>query len=264
MTVRPPAVAGLFYPGEARALAVAVDGLLANAERHTERTPKAVIVPHAGYMYSGPIAASAYATLAPRAAEITRVILLGPAHRSPLDGIALPTVDAFRTPLGDIPIDNDGRDAVRELPGVVLDDRPHESEHSLEVQLPFLQRTLDHFTLVPMVVGHPPATLIANVVDRLWGGGETVFVVSSDLSHYEDHLSASRHDRVTAAAIIDGLGDAIGPYDACGAYPVRGLLAAARDHGLTPTMLDLRTSGDTAGPRDRVVGYGAFSFAAPV
>lgn len=260
MTVRAPAVAGLFYPADPRECAANVDAMLAQAQPQTNAsTAKAFVAPHAGFVYSGPVAATAYSALLPRHDEITRVVLLGPAHRVPLDGLALPSVDAFRTPLGDVPIDDEARTIAAELPGLAIDDRPHADEHSLEVHLPFLQRVLDAFTLVPFVVGHAAEADVARVIDALWGGDETVVIVSSDLSHYEDYVSAAHHDRTTADAVLAGSTDAIGPYDACGAFPLRGLLGAARHHDLRTTLLDLRSSGDTAGPRDRVVGYGAFA-----
>ncbi len=261
MTVRQPAVAGLFYPADPRECAATVDALISATPPPSAETTraKAFVVPHAGYIYSGPVAATAYAALLPRRDEITRVVLLGPAHRVRLDGLALPAVDAFRTPLGVVPIDDEARGVARMLPGVVIDDRPHAEEHSLEVQLPFLQRVLASFTLVPFVVGHADASDVARVVDALWGGPETVVLVSSDLSHYESYTSAARHDRATADSVLAGAADEIGPYDACGAYPLRGLLGAARHHALEATLLDLRSSGDTAGPRDQVVGYGAFA-----
>jgi hypothetical protein len=266
--VRFPAVAGLFYPGDRDELAATVDALLATAlairvpQATRAATPKAVVVPHAGYVYSGPIAATAYARLAPGAGDLGRVVLLGPAHRAALDGLALPTVDAFRTPLGDVPIDDDARHTAAALPGVVLDDGPHEREHSLEVQLPFLQRLLPDFALVPLVVGRAAPATVAAAIDTLWGGTETVVVVSTDLSHYEPYEAAARHDRATAAAIVARALDTIGPYDACGAFGLRGLLDVARRRDLVPEVLDLRSSGDTAGPPDRVVGYGAFALAA--
>ena len=182
-----------------------------------------------------------------------------PAHRVRLDGLALPRVDAFRTPLGDVQIDNAARAIASELPGVVVDDRPHAGEHSVEVHLPFLQRVLDEFTLVPFVVGRASAVDVARAIDALWGGDETVVIVSSDLSHYEDYASAARHDRATANAVLAGASDEIGPSDACGAAALRGLLGAARHHHIDVSLLDLRSSGDTAGTRDRVVGYGAFA-----
>jgi AmmeMemoRadiSam system protein B len=261
MSVRPPAVAGMFYPDDPVELAAMLDALLADAPPPLVSRPKALVVPHAGYVYSGPVAATGYATLLGRRDEVTRVVLLGPAHRVVLDGLALPSVDAFRTPFGDIKIDAATRDALRDLPGIVIDDRAHADEHSIEVQLPFLQRVLDDFTLVPIVVGRSTPGTVAAVIESAWGGPETVVLVSSDLSHYEDHESAARHDRTTARAIISQATDQIGPYDACGAYPLCGLLEVARTEHLVPALLDLRTSGDTAGPRDRVVGYGAFALA---
>lgn len=263
MTVRTSAVGGLFYPADAAELASVVDSLLDEARDvdSSGAAAKALIVPHAGYVYSGPVAATAYRALRARRHDITRVVLLGPAHRVALDGLAVPSVDAFRTPLGDVPIDVAARDEIATLPAVRVDDHPHADEHSLEVQLPFLQRVLGDFTIVPIVVGQATIDDTARVVDALWGGPETLLVVSSDLSHYENHTSATEHDRRTADAITAGTVDAIGPYDACGAYPLRGLLAVARRRGCLPSVLDLRTSGDTAGSRDRVVGYGAFSLA---
>jgi AmmeMemoRadiSam system protein B len=259
---REAAVAGTFYSADAAELAASIDEMLATAARaepSVDRPPKALVVPHAGHVYSGPVAALAYATLLPVRDQITRVVLLGPAHHAGFDGLALPRVDAFRTPLGDIPIDDAVRGLLAGLPGVVVDDRPHAPEHSLEVQLPFLQRLLPAFTLVPIVVGHAPAATVARVLDAAWGGPETLVLISSDLSHYETYESAAAHDAETARSIATCASDAIGPYDACGAYPLRGLLELARARDLAPTLLDLRSSGDTAGPRDRVVGYGAFA-----
>jgi MEMO1 family protein len=258
VNVRTPAVAGLFYPDDPSELATTVDALLAAAPRSSNPVPAAIVVPHAGYVFSGPIAATAFATLLPVCDRISRVALFGPAHRAPIEGLALPTVDAFRTPLGDVAIDVDGRRRALELPGVALDDSAHDGEHSLEVQLPFLQRLLGDFTLVPFAVGQCAPATVARVIDALWGGPETIVVISSDLSHYEDYASAARHDRATAEAVLAQRADEIGPYDACGVYPLRGLLEVSRARELTPLLLDLRSSGDTAGPHDRVVGYGAF------
>jgi AmmeMemoRadiSam system protein B len=261
MSVRNPAVAGMFYPDDPVELVALLDALLIDAPDPLVSRPKALVVPHAGYIYSGPVAATAYATLVGRRDEISRIVLLGPAHRVVLDGLALPSVDVFRTPLGDVKIDTATRDALRDLPGVVIDDRPHAEEHSIEVQLPFLQRVLNDFTLVPIVVGRSTPGTVAAAIEAAWGGAETVVLVSSDLSHYESHESAARHDRRTARAIISRASDQIGPYDACGAYPLCGLLEVARTEHLVPALLDLRSSGDTAGSRDRVVGYGAFALA---
>jgi AmmeMemoRadiSam system protein B len=260
MKVRAPAVAGAFYPRGAAELAATVDALLAAAPPPAV-VPAAVVAPHAGYPYSGPVAATAYAALAARAAGIERVVLLGPAHQVPFAGLALPTVDAFRTPLGDVPVDRAARDRLAALPGVVIDDRPHAGEHSLEVHLPFLQRVLGSFILVPIVVGRCDAPTVARAIETVWDDSATVVIVSSDLSHYEDHGAAARHDRTTADAIVRRDAGALGPYDACGVYPLRGLLEYATAHDLSVSCLDLRSSGDTAGPRDRVVGYGAFALA---
>ena len=259
MKVRPDAVAGSFYPGDPRGLTAIVDGFLATATPTAGVAPKAVVVPHAGYIYSGPVAATAYVRIRPRAADITRVVLLGPAHRVAFQGVALPSVDAFRTPLGNVPIDRQLRETLRALPSAVVDDAPHAQEHAIEVQLPFLQRLLTDFTVMPMVVGRAPDSDVAAIIDASWGGDETLVVVSSDLSHYESYERAAEHDRETAAAIVARDGRSIGTQDACGAAPLRGLLAANATRHLTVTALDLRSSGDTAGERDSVVGYGAFT-----
>jgi len=259
--IRPPAVAGAFYPDDPGELTAMIDTFLAQADADAP-APKALIAPHAGYVYSGPIAANAYAPLRKKAGEIKRVVLLGPSHRVPFRGIAAPTVDYFRTPLGDIPIDKAAIQAIVDLPQVSLRDDAHAWEHSLEVHLPFLQRVLgDTFTLVPLVVGDASYEAVEEVLNRLWDGDETLIVISSDLSHYHDYVTARRLDTATSAAI-----EALDPYaidheQACGRIPVGGLLLAARDHGLRARTLDLRNSGDTAGPRDQVVGYGAYAFA---
>jgi AmmeMemoRadiSam system protein B len=259
--VRPPAVAGTFYPADRAALAEAVRRSFAGAHSGDgdDAVPKAIIVPHAGYRYSGPIAASAYLRLAPARRRITRVVLLGPSHHVPVDGLAVTSADAFATPFGLIAIDDDARQAALGHPAVHVDDTPHALEHSLEVQLPFLQVVLDSFELLPLAVGHSPAADVAAVIDLLWGGPETVFVVSTDLSHYHRHAEAQAIDGRTATAINGLAPDAISDSDACGAYPLRGLLVTARAQHLTVGQLDLRTSGDTSGDRERVVGYGAFA-----
>jgi len=258
--VRPAAVAGVFYPDDPALLAEQVDTLVAAASRSAAPSPKALVLPHAGYLYSGPIAATGYATLRARSEPVTRVVLLGPAHRAPVRGLATSSADAWATPLGEVPIDDQARRAACALPGVTIDDAAHALEHSLEVHLPFLQRVLgDGFALVPFVVGRAEADTVAAVLDLLWGGDETIIIASSDLSHYLDHATASARDRRTASAIVECRVDDLAPDDACGAYPVRGLLIAAARHGLHPTLLDLRSSGDTAGSPDRVVGYGAFA-----
>ncbi|MCB1735660.1 MAG: AmmeMemoRadiSam system protein B [Gammaproteobacteria bacterium] len=259
-TFRPPAVAGMFYPDDPVELRTQIQAYLAAATPANVVVPKALIVPHAGYRYSGPVAASAYVRLAPIAARIERVILLGPAHRVALRGIAASSADLFRTPLGDVPLDRAAIDALIDLPQVGVVDQAHAQEHSLEVHLPFLQALLGVFKLVPLVVGEAAPAQVAEVIERLWGGPETLIVISSDLSHYHDYATAQRMDKATSEAILSGRIDDIGYHDACGRNPVNGLLAAVSAHGLTAEMVDLRNSGDTAGPRDKVVGYGAYVF----
>ena len=260
--VRPPAVAGAFYPGDPAELAAAVDRALP-AVPEGEPAPKALIVPHAGYVYSGAIAGAAYARVVPLRDVIRRVVLLGPAHRMPVNGLAVSSAGAFATPLGVVEVDDAARRLVLTLPQVRIDDAAHAREHSLEVHLPFLQRVLARFRILPLVVGHATPAVVSGVLDLVWGGPETLIVVSSDLSHYNDYDTATARDRRTAQAIVACAPERISPEDACGAYPVKGLLDAARRHGLTVRLLDLRNSGDTAGPRDEVVGYGAFALAAP-
>jgi AmmeMemoRadiSam system protein B len=251
-------VAGLFYPAEANILNRDVKHYLAEAQAFTYR-PKAIICPHAGYIYSAPIAASAYRLLEPLRGQISRVVLLGPVHRVWVNGLALPGVEAFETPLGTISLDREAMAAIADLPQVETLTAAHAQEHSLEVQLPFLQETLGTFRLVPLAVGGATAEEVAEVLERLWGGDETLIVVSSDLSHYLPYQAGSNVDKATARAILDMRTDLVGE-QACGAHPINGLLLAAKHHGLRPHLLDLRNSGDTAGDRDRVVGYGAFAF----
>jgi hypothetical protein len=259
--IRPAAFAGSFYPGAPAALEAAVRRYLAEAPASEagEPSPKALIAPHAGYVYSGPVAATAYARLAARRGEITRVVLLGPSHRVFVRGLAAPDVDAFETPLGAVPVDRASLARAQQLPQVQVLYRAHELEHSLEVQVPFLQVALGSFSIVPLVVGDASQDEVAEVLDLLWGGDETLVVVSSDLSHYESYESAQRQDAGTVRAIESLRPEAIGEDDACGRIPIRGLLVAARARGLRVRALDVRSSGDTAGPRDRVVGYAAFA-----
>jgi len=258
-SIRPPAVAGLFYPADADELRTLVDDLLQRAPDTGAAPPKAVIVPHAGYVYSGPIAASAYARLRPLRGRITRVVLLGPAHRVAFRGLAASAADAFRTPLGDIPLDTAAMAMLARLPQVQALDDAHALEHSLEVQLPFLQVVLGGFALIPLVVGTAGYAEVTEVLDLLWGGPETLIVISSDLSHYHDYATAQRLDRATSAAIEALAPERIDYDDACGRTPVGGLLQAARARGLHAQTVDLRNSGDTAGPRNQVVGYGAYA-----
>jgi hypothetical protein len=259
--IRSAAVAGAFYPGSARELSAMVRRLLDDAGTPgTGPAPKAIIAPHAGYIYSGAVAASVYARLKPLRGRIDRVVLLGPCHRVAVRGLALSGADAFATPLGDVPVDKDAGAAIADLPQVRTVDATHAQEHSLEVHLPFLQEVLGAFTLVPLVVGDASAEEVADVLERLWGGPETLIVISSDLSHYLDYDTASRLDRETCSAIEALDHTRIGYDQACGRIPVSGLLAVAKRRGLSVTTLDLRNSGDTAGGRDRVVGYGAWMF----
>ena len=257
--VRPAAVAGTFYPESAARLAAEVRGYLAAVPASAGIPPKAVIVPHAGYVYSGPVAAAAYERLAALRGRVTRVVLLGPTHRVAVRGLALPRARAFATPLGEVPVDAAAAAQVRALPQVVVSDAAHALEHSLEVQLPFLQSVLGAFSLVPFAVGDASPEEVAAVLDALWGGPETLIVVSSDLSHYHRYADAARIDRATADAVL-ALSPALDHEQACGATPVNGLLLCARRRGLTPHLLDLRNSGDTAGDRARVVGYASFAF----
>ncbi len=257
MTIRPAAVAGMFYPGDRRSLALDIRRMLEAASPPSLR-PKALIVPHAGYVYSGPVAASAYALLAPLSEVIRRVVLLGPVHRVWVDGLALPAVDAFETPLGVVPLDEAAMARLLTLPQVQVNEAAHAWEHSLEVHLPFLQTVLRDFRLVPLAVGGATPEQVAEALDTLWGGDETLIVVSSDLSHYLPYDEARQSDQATARAILALRTDLTGE-QACGAHPINGLLLAARRHGLTPHLLDLRSSGDTAGDKSRVVGYGAFA-----
>ena len=264
--LRPVAVAGTFYPGEASALAAEVAAYLAEVERRgrkpsAARPPKAIIAPHAGYIYSGPIAASVYASLAPLRGTVRRVVLAGPAHRVWVQGAAIPSTEGFASPLGPVKLDTEALSRLRELPFVEVSDRAHAHEHCLEVHLPFLQSVLGDFALVPIVVGDASTEQAAQLFDLLWSGDETLIVVSSDLSHYLPYDQACARDRETAGAILH-LESRLVPDEACGAIPINGLLRAARRRGLAPELVDLRNSGDTAGSRDRVVGYGSFAFRA--
>jgi AmmeMemoRadiSam system protein B len=260
--VRPPAVAGLFYPGDRAGLTRTLSELLSSVEPRPGKPPKALIAPHAGYVYSGPIAASAYALLEPLKNVVKRVVLLGPTHRVAVRGLALPAARQFATPLGTVDLDVDAYDLLRGLPQVGVSDEAHALEHSLEVHLPFLQTVLGDFKLVPLAVGHASAEEVAQVLNALWGGPETLIVVSSDLSHYLPYGQAQSADRETVDAVLDLKTD-IDHEHACGATPVTGLALAARQKGLTPELLDLRNSGDTAGDKSRVVGYASFAFYEP-
>lgn len=279
---RPAAVAGMFYAADPAELQATVDQLLADAGKsclegsHARTynvmsfandvsetdtaTPKALIAPHAGYIYSGRVAGAAYRLLANARGKITRVVLLGPSHRFAFNGMATTVARGFETPLGIVPVDHQWLDRVRDHPLIRVSDEAHAAEHCLETQLPFLQRVLGDFTIAPIICGRVSSEEVADVLDKLWGGAETIIVVSSDLSHYLDYQACRAMDASTCA-VIERLNPVeLTPEQACGATPVNGLLAAARRRRLRVETLDLRNSGDTAGPRDRVVGYGAWAF----
>lgn len=260
-SIRPAAVAGHFYPSDPEVLRAQVSELLTAAVPAEDLTtpPKAVIVPHAGYMYSGAIAANGYASLTHLRNAIRRVVLLGPPHRVAVPGFALPASQGFATPLGVVPVDRAAWTMLQELPDVVVDDRPHAQEHCIEVQLPFLQMLLERFEIVPLLVGSAHPERVADVLELLWGGPETLIVVSSDLSHYLGYDDSRALDRSTARQMLD-LRPCLQGEQACGARAVNGLLTAAAQRGLEPYLLDLRSSGDTAGDRNRVVGYASVAF----
>ena len=259
-TVRPAAVAGRFYPQTPDLLRKQTSELLGSAPDARISHPKALIAPHAGYAYSGPLAGRAFAMLAQRAPFVTRVVVIGPAHYVPFRGIAIPTVESFETPLGRVPLDGDALSEVSALPFVVRTDKPHEPEHAIEVELPFLQLVLQRFTLVPLLVGDADPKQVAEAVGRLWGGPETIIVISSDLSHFHDYRTAQRLDLATAAAIEQGDWKQIRPLHACGSLAIAGLLQQTAVHGLTVRRVGLCNSGDMGGPQQRVVGYGAWGF----
>lgn len=259
-TTRPAAVAGMFYPAERDELHQMVAGFLQSASSRHEPPPKAIVAPHAGFIYSGPIAASAYAQLSPLRQTVRRVVLLGPSHRVGFHGIATSSADFFETPLGTVPLDAELRQQLLALPQVKPLDQAHQMEHSLEVHLPFLQEMLEKFTLLPLVVGDAEPDEVAEVLRHVWGGEETLIIISSDLSHYHDYETAQRMDKATSNAIETLHPEAIHYGDACGRNPLNGLLVVAKEKGMSAKTIDLRNSGDTAGPRDQVVGYGAYLF----
>jgi AmmeMemoRadiSam system protein B len=255
--IRAAAVAGSFYPAEPAALRQQLDILMAPG-KSGEKPPKAMILPHAGYIYSGPVAASGYARLGDNTAGITRVILIGPAHRKYVRGLVLPAASAFSTPLGTIPLDTVTLQQLEQLQQVSVDAEAHAGEHCLEVQLPFLQKILHDFSLVPVLVGEATVEEVAEVIGLLWGASETLVIISSDLSHYQDYETATQLDQATSRVIESLAFEDITHHDACGSIPIAGLLLYARRHNLQMETIDLRNSADTAGPRDRVVGYGAY------
>lgn len=254
---RQPAVAGSFYPANPEQLHSMVDQYL-NAAASDEKAPKAVIAPHAGYIYSGPIAATAYARLKQARDRITRVVLIGPSHRVAFRGLAVSGAETFTTPLGKVRVDQAAVQAIARLPFVEYIEQAHAHEHSLEVHLPFLQEVLDDFAIVPIVAGDASPEQVSQVLAALWGGAETLIVISSDLSHYHDYLTAQRMDKSTSQAIEQLQYERLDSESACGKVPVSGLLKLAREKSLSITTIDLRNSGDTAGDKSRVVGYGAY------
>ena len=255
-----PTVAGSWYPGQRAALERQIDALLsATEERPRAGRPLALVSPHAGLIYSGPIAASAYAGMQKLAGQIRRVVLLGPAHRVAFYGIAVPTVTSFSTPLGEVQLARDELDALCNIEGVGLSDQAHQFEHCLEVQLPFLQHCLGDFKLLPMLAGSCTQELVSQVLDAVWGGEETLILISSDLSHFHDYETARRLDRQTADSIM-ALKTPLPEGGACGHLGIEGLLPLIRSKGLKPVELDLRNSGDTCGDKSSVVGYGTFAF----
>ena len=256
--VRYPAVAGQFYPGEAGRLKDAVEEYLAESAGVTDPPPKAIIAPHAGYIYSGPIAGSAFAYLARANGAVKKVVLIGPAHWAATRGLAASEADAFSSPLGTIPVDRDSYQAIAPLQQVTVFEGAHTREHCLEVQLPFLQTIFSDFEIVPLVAGDATPSEVAEVLDSLWGGPETVVVISSDLSHYHDYSTAARLDKETSEKIEEF--ERVSEGQACGRIAINGLLHLAKQRKMRVKTVDLRNSGDTAGPRDRVVGYGAYVF----
>lgn len=257
--IREPAVSGLFYPADPDRLTLSINHFLASANT-LDLTPKALIVPHAGYRYSGAIAASAYHLLKPLKNCIRKIILVGPSHHVGFGGIAVPVADSFATPLGHVRLDKESINEILDLPFVQASDEAHHLEHSLEVQLPFLQSILEDFTLVPLLAGRSTPEQVASVLEQLWGGQETLIVISSDLSHYHDYATARHMDQRTSRAIEQLSPDQVDYDSACGQIPVNGLLTVANKLKLSASTLDVRNSGDTGSSKDKVVGYGAYAF----
>ncbi|MDT8372279.1 MAG: AmmeMemoRadiSam system protein B [Gammaproteobacteria bacterium] len=258
---RPSAVAGLFYPATTASLSEMIEHSFHQAKPCLQQhKPKALIVPHAGYIYSGAVAASVYQYLLSNRDDIKRVVLIGPSHRVGFYGLALSSADYFNTPFGAIKVNHDSDQTLLELEGVIILDEAHANEHSLEVQLPFLQFSLSNFTIIPIVVGDANTTLVSHVIEALWGGSETLIVISSDLSHYHDYKTAKLLDDATSQAIIAFDSNRIDSLHACGCVGIRGLLEFAQHFPLKASIIDVRNSGDTAGSKDSVVGYGAFLF----
>ncbi len=258
-TTRTPAVAGIFYPDNTHELSTMIDQFL-QAAKNTGPVPKAIIVPHAGYIYSGPIAASAYTLIKPACNRIKRVVLLGPSHKVPLLGLAATKMQEFSTPFGEIPIDRKAIESILKFPQVSLMEQAHANEHSLEVQLPFLQKILNQFSIVPLVVGKATSEQVGEILEALWGNAETLIVISSDLSHYYNYKSSKKLDELTTQAIETLSPEKIDYEQACGRIPINGLLHVAKIRKMHVETVDLRNSGDTAGSKNQVVGYGAYAF----
>jgi len=256
--IRQPAVAGMFYPADKQSLKDDIQQYLDQVTIELKIRPKAIVVPHAGYIYSGPIAATAFKQIIPYKDKIKRVVLFGPSHRVAFTGLAVPESDVFKTPLGNIQVDQKGIQLLSDLPQVIVSDQAHREEHSLEVELPFLQEILDEFTIIPLVVGDAERHEVAEVINRLWGDEHTLIVISTDLSHYHDYNEAKQLDRATSDAIVNLKPDLIGYEDACGRNGLKGMMTVAEEKNLSIEILDLRNSGDTAGDKGRVVGYGAY------
>jgi AmmeMemoRadiSam system protein B len=266
MRIREAAVAGVFYPAEQTKLALMVDAYTLGAQLYAgpKAGLKAVVGPHAGYKFSGMTAAIAYAPVRFVKHAITRVVLFSPAHRVYVKGVAATGADVFRMPMGDVPVDRAAVDLALEIPGVAINDEAHAPEHGVETHLPFLQSTLEHspgWKLAPFLVGDAEPELVNAILEKLWGGPETLIVVSSDLSHFLPYDDARELDERTARAIVELNPEGLGENSACGKIPLQALLMQAKKRGLKAEQLDLRNSGDTAGSRDKVVGYGAFTFA---
>jgi MEMO1 family protein len=258
-SIRPAHVSGMFYPGDPHELRDQITGFLHEKPSDTTKIPKAIIVPHAGTVYSGPIAATAYRLLIQYRHVIRKVILLGPAHRVYLHGLALPSVDQFQTPLGNINLDTKTiQKLVHDFPQITFSDAAHAEEHSLEVQLPFLQEVLASFRLIPFVVGDATQQDVADVIEHLWGGDECLIIISTDLSHFHHYEEALKLDQASAELIESFQGELLGDKSACGRIPMRGLLHLAQQKGMSIKRFDLRNSGDTSGRKDQVVGYGAW------
>jgi AmmeMemoRadiSam system protein B/AmmeMemoRadiSam system protein A len=263
MNIKLPAVAGKFYPADPSDLRKMLQHLLAGSGLDNIPQPKIILAPHAGYIFSGPIAANAYRILS-KMPHIKHVVLIGPSHYVYVEGAALPSAQSFRTPLGDIPVNQEFIDKLQNLPHINIFDEAFAQEHSLEVQLPFLQVQLNNFTITPILVGHPDKTLVAKIIEQFWDREDTLFVISSDLSHYHEYKTAVQHDQQTMGAILNLDADTLAPEQACGCFAIKGLLHFAKQHNFHAQLLDMRNSGDTQGDKNRVVGYSAVHFYKPI